>query len=133
MIWDEIHPEPVILQTLRRSLRGRAADVFLDLGEEAKLPVIIKKMERIFGNILSPEAVLDQFYSAKQNASETVVSRACRIEDLLSKLQDKKGDHASKPLVDSASAKTIVRTKLFSELKPGNFIHLMLMLLMKIS
>ena len=132
LIRDKIHPEPGILQTLRRSLRGRAADVFLHMGEDA-----IKKMGRIFGNILSPEAVLEQLYSAKQSASETVASWACRIEDLLSNLQDKKGERASKPLVDSASAKTMVRTKFFLDCglvmsRIPYVIHLMLMLLMKI-
>ena len=76
-------------------------------------------MEIIFGDILLPEAGLEQFYSAKQSASETVASWTCRIEDILFKFQDKKGEHASKPLVDSASAKTMVHTKFFSGLRPG--------------
>ena len=73
-----IHPEAVILQTLRRSLRGRAADSFIHKREETKLADVIKKMGRIFGNILSSESVLD--ISVRPNR---MIQRLCHIEDIL--------------------------------------------------
>ena len=120
LIRDKIYPEPVILQTLRRSLRGSAADVFLHMGDEASLNDVVSKLERIFGNILSQEAVLEQFYSAKQLESESVAAWSCRIEDLRSKLQGKTGDPKSTSLISVDAAKTMTRTKFCSGSRPGN-------------
>ena len=66
LVRDNIYSEPVIVQTLRRSLRGTAADVLLHMGESLKIDEVIDKMDKVFGNILPSEAVLKQFYSAKQ-------------------------------------------------------------------
>ena len=87
LVRDKIFSEPVIAQTLRRSLRGTAADVLLHMGESVKIDEVIDKMDKVFGNILPFEAVLEQFYSAKQLAAESVAVWACRLEDILSKLK----------------------------------------------
>ena len=61
LVPDKIYSEPVIVQTLRRSLRGTAADVLLHMGESVKIDEVIDKMDKVFGNILPSEAVLEQF------------------------------------------------------------------------
>lgn len=117
MVKDGIFAEPIILQTLRRSLRGTAADVLLHMGAEVSVEDVLTKMERIFGNILPPEAILEQFYSAKQMEREKVATWACRLEDVLSKLQDCQDKEV--PLVSGAVAKTMLRTKFYSGLRTG--------------
>lgn len=117
MLKDAIFSEPIILQTLRRSLRGTAADVLLHMGADVSVKDVLTKMERIFGNILPPEAILERFYSAKQLEVERVATWACRLEDSLSKLQDCQDKH--NPLVSAEVARTMLRTKFYSGLRPG--------------
>ena len=62
----------MIVQSVRRSLRGTAADVVRTLSEDITADTVIDKLTRIFGNILPPETLLEQFYSAKQGESEKV-------------------------------------------------------------
>ena len=111
LVRDKIYSEPVIVQTLRRSLRGTAADVLLHMGESVKIDEVIDKMDKVFGNILPSEAVLEQFYYAKQLAAESVAVWACRLEDILSKLKT--------PLFSKDVTKSMVRTKFYLGLRPG--------------
>ena len=111
LVRDKIYSEPVIIQTLRRSLRNTAADVLLHMGESVKIDEVIEKMDKVFGNILPSEAVLEQFYSAKQLAAESVAVWACRLEDILSKLKT--------PLFSKDVTKSMLKTKFYSGLRPG--------------
>ena len=125
MLRDEIYPERVILQTLRRSLCGTAADVLLHMGESVTIENVIDKMDKIFGNILPTEAVLEQFYIAKQLPSESVAVWACRLEDILWKLKDNRKSSSSSeggqsnsdtmtPFFSPDVAKYMLRTKFYS-------------------
>ena len=84
MVRDKIYPEAIILQAVRRSLRGTAADILLHLGETVSVDEVLGKFEKVFGNILPPEAILEKFFSAKQIDGERVVTWACRLEDIQS-------------------------------------------------
>ena len=104
----------MIVQSVRRSLRGTAADVLRTLCEDITAETVIEKLTRIFGNILPPVTLLEQFYSEKQGESEKVAGWACRLDDLFAKLQDRQDK--DKPLVYADVAQTMVRTKFFSGL-----------------
>ena len=117
LIKDQLNLPSVIVQSVRRSLRGTAADVLRTLGEDITAETVIEILTRIFGNILPPETLLEQFYSAKQGESEKVAGWACRLDDLVAKLQDRQDK--DKPLVSADVAQTMVRTKFFSGLRPG--------------
>ena len=79
MLRDEIYPEKDILQTPRCSIRGTAADILFHMVESVTIENVIDKMDKVLGNILPTEAVLEQFYSAKQLPSESVAVWACRL------------------------------------------------------
>ena len=86
MVRDGLFPNAVVLQSIRRSLRGTAADILLHLVEDVKVDDLLSKLEKVFGNTLPPEAILEEFYSAKQRESEKVAMWVCRLETILSKL-----------------------------------------------
>ena len=103
---DGLYKPALILQTIRRSVRGTAADVLLTMGEDITVVAVVEKMSRIFGNILPPETILENFYSAKQGQYEKVAGWACRLEDFVSKLQDRQ--NKATQLLTPDIAKTMV-------------------------
>jgi hypothetical protein len=79
----------LILQSARRSLRGTAATILLQLGDGASVESMLDKLDLFFGNILSVEELYRQFYTAEQMETELVGTWALRVEDLLSNLAKK--------------------------------------------
>ena len=86
MVRDGLFPNAVVLQSIHRSLRGTAADILLHLGGDVKVDDLLRKLGKVFGNTLPPEAILVEFYLAKQRESEKVAMWVCRLETILSKL-----------------------------------------------
>ena len=64
---DAVYSDAIILQAIRRSLRGKAADVILHLGEDVQITQILGKLDQIFGNVLPSENILEKFYIARQS------------------------------------------------------------------
>ena len=91
MIHEGLYPTPAILHAVRRSVKGIAANTVLHLGESVSLDAILEKFDHVFGNILSAEMLLEQFYAAKQKSGEDITAWACRLEDL--KLQIESSKH----------------------------------------
>ena len=110
---DHVFAEPLILQAIRRSLRGKAAEVVLHLGEEVHIQDILQKMDKIFGNVLPSENILELFYTARQETREDIASWACRIEDLLAQLR-------AKNAVTSEVSEVMLKTKFYSGLRLAN-------------
>jgi len=81
--YSDVH----IVGCIRRNVRGAAADLLIPMGERAKVKDILKKFDIVFGEIQSTESVLREFYRATQESTETIAVWACRLEDLLSKVQ----------------------------------------------
>ena len=79
LVRDKIFPEPVILQTLCRSLHCTGADVLLHIGDSVKIDDVIDKMEKVFCNILPSDPVVEQFYSTKQLAESYNIHIICQI------------------------------------------------------
>ena len=48
LIRDDFYPEALILQSVRKSLRGKARDILLTLPQTAKPPDILSKFEGIY-------------------------------------------------------------------------------------
>ena len=82
---DTIHKEEQILQAIRRSLKGEAAHVVMRLGTKATINDILHKMDSIYDTVESKESLLGQFYSAKQEESESVSAWGCRLEEVINK------------------------------------------------
>jgi hypothetical protein len=79
----------LILQAARRSLRGTAATILLQLGDGATVEKMLEKLDLFFGNVLTVEQLYGTFYVAEQSKTELIASWALRVEDLLSNLAKK--------------------------------------------
>ena len=102
--------EPVmVMQAIRRSLRGQAAEVLLHLGEKATVEQLLSKLELVFGDVLTSEAILEAFYAAKQKPKEPAALWGCRLEGLLEQAR-------RKGAVDSKQGEDMLRTKFWSGL-----------------
>ena len=75
---------------IRRSLRGDAAKVAMRLGPEATLDQLLNKLEGNYGLSIQHDRLMEEFYSAKQQANEDVTTWANRLEDLLYKASRQK-------------------------------------------
>lgn len=90
LIRDAFYPEALILQSIRKSLKGKARDILLTLAQTAKPPDILSKFEGIYGIVSSKEVLLQQFYLETQQPDESVADYSIRIENLLRRATDKK-------------------------------------------
>ena len=84
---NEGHPISNIMQGIRRSLKGTAADVLINLGEHANPISVLHKFEIVFGETESSEALFEKYYTARQTSEETIAQWGCRLEGILVKLQ----------------------------------------------
>lgn len=84
---SKLHPEETVRQAIRRSLRGQAARVAMHLGPTANSTDILKKLEGVYGSVEVGQALLSEFYAARQKKGEDVVSWGCRLEDLMDRAQ----------------------------------------------
>ena len=78
-----------IAQAIRKALRGQAKKVLLTMGPSAKPQDMVKRIESVFGNVASGEAVLQEFYTAQQDVAESVADWGLRLEEILQKAIDK--------------------------------------------
>ncbi|XP_070573537.1 modulator of apoptosis 1-like [Ptychodera flava] len=110
LLRDDVFPEAIIMQAVRKSLRAAAAEVLLHVGEDVTVSRCIDKMDMVFGKVLPPEAVLEKFYTARQSKSEKIAEWACRIEGLLDELRQRQ-------TMARETLETMLRTKFFSGLQ----------------
>jgi hypothetical protein len=101
--------QAVVIQAVRRSLKGKAADLLLHMGDDISVDRILEKFEVIFGEVKTAEQLLESFYSAKQTGKEDVAAWGCRLEDIVTKLK-------LKGAVDEDSCQEMLRTKFWSGL-----------------
>ncbi|XP_033728107.1 uncharacterized protein LOC117317406 [Pecten maximus] len=77
--------DEVIRQSIRRSLRGPAAETVMRLGSSATSSQILAKLRSLYGIVDLQETLLEDFYSAHQSSEESVTDWACRLEGLLTR------------------------------------------------
>lgn len=82
---EKCYDEQVIMEAVRRSLKGEAAHVAMRLGTRASLTELLAKFDSIYGTVQVRETILAEFYSARQQDQEDVSAWSCRLEDMLSK------------------------------------------------
>ena len=83
------YSESALRERIQRSLKGAAADTVHNMGPDASLDTIIKKLRNIYGSVKSYDILMGDFYRADQGEEETVTSFATRIEGILSHVRDK--------------------------------------------
>ena len=76
---SKTYSEAVITQAIRRSLRAQAQRVLVPLGFTASSTEIIHKLECVFGDAASGNSLMQEFYSERQKATETVTEWGFRI------------------------------------------------------
>ena len=88
LINDPRYNDNSVLQAIRQSVRGTAANFLVCLGENIELEVLLDKFDSMFGNVYSSGQLFQQFYSAEQKANEEIVAWGCRIQQLLAQLKE---------------------------------------------
>ncbi|XP_053384736.1 DNA ligase 1-like [Mercenaria mercenaria] len=78
-----IYSELVVIQAIRKALKGQAKRIMLHLGPYASVEKIEKKLEDAFGNIASKDSILSHFFLAEQEVNESIVEWGLRLEDML--------------------------------------------------
>ena len=82
IIGDAMYPNTLILQAIRRSLRGKAREILLTVDSTASPSDILSKLEGIYGIVVSRQVLLQQFYLETQHKGESVADYSIRIENL---------------------------------------------------
>ena len=100
-----IYSEAMVITNVRRSLRGRAADVVLAMGSDVTVRQILDKFDVRFGDIFPNDVTLEQFFTARQLPSESMAAWGCRLEDLLSRVRD---------LSSASAARSMLRSRYWS-------------------
>ena len=78
-----------IVQAIWKSLRGQARNVLFTLGSSAKAVDILERLESVYGNVASGEAVLQEFYTVHQEEEESVADWGLRLEQILQRAIEK--------------------------------------------
>ena len=87
---DDKYSDSTVLEAVRKSLKTPAADVLRQLGIKPTLTQVLKKMESIYGSVLSGEAILERFYQEKQDKDESCAKWSMRLEDWVYQAVEKK-------------------------------------------
>ena len=89
LINSSSYSELTVNQILRNSLRGHARKVVNTLRPNVSSTEMIEKLESVFGNVVSGESLVQEFYNAYQKADESSTLWGIRLEDLFEKARDK--------------------------------------------
>lgn len=82
-------PPYMLLPAIRKSVKGVAADALLNLGEGVSAGEILIKFDASFGSIQTSEALLEEFFSAKQQVGENISAWNCRLETILARAKQR--------------------------------------------
>lgn len=103
------YPLHAIHQAIRQSLKGTPADVLTWLGEEVTIEQILEKLQGLYGNVLSGEALIQKFYSEKMKPEESVTEWGCRLQSILTQA-------VAKGKVEKVAVNSMLRTKFWMDL-----------------
>lgn len=85
---DQTLSEQAIWQAVRRSVKGAAAEVLISMGTNSTINELLERFDVRFGNAQSLEQLLQEFYTAAQQQSESVVDWGCRLEEMMSLIRE---------------------------------------------
>ena len=89
LIGSKMYPDHIINQLIRNSLSGQARTVIVTLGPKVTNQEIIDKLESVFGNVATGASIMQEFYTAAQNADESVTLWGIRIEQIVQRAVEK--------------------------------------------
>lgn len=99
----------LLIQSIRRSLRGTAKTMLIPLGEKAGVKQILDKLDILFGEIANNGMIMQEFFNAFQLPGENVTSFGGRLETMLQNAIDN-------GYLDSASKNDLLRHKFWTSL-----------------
>ena len=82
LIAEKTFSDEVILQAIRRSVKGHAADQLRYVGIKPTIENVLENFEDTYGMVETPETILKKFYACKQNSDESVANYCFRLEDI---------------------------------------------------
>ena len=85
----DCYSDIAIVQAIWKSLRGQARNVLFTLRSSAKAVDILERLESVYGNVASGEAVLQEFYTVHQEEEESVTDWGLRLEQILQRAIEK--------------------------------------------
>jgi hypothetical protein len=83
IIHSKMYPEQLISQTIRNSLKGQCRKILLTIRPTASSTEILKKLEDIYGTTQTEDAILQDFFNAKQEDKECTSDWALRLESII--------------------------------------------------
>lgn len=110
LLLEETYKEDMIMQAIRRSVRGEASRILMRLGTGVDIETILEKFESVYGTVDTKEELLAKFYSAKQGESEDITAWSCRLEDLLSRVVEQR-------MISHHDSEEMLRTKFWAGLR----------------
>ena len=103
--------EEMILQAMRRSVKGEASRVLMRLGGDVTYEEVMRKFDSVYGVIETKENILANFYSARQREGEDITEWSCRLEDLLSRAVEQQ-------LVKKNQVDEMLKAMVFTGMRP---------------
>ena len=109
LLGDPDIKENLLIQSIRRSLRGTAKTMLIPLGEKANVQKILSKLDILFGEISTNGMIMQEFFNTCQLPGECVTSFGCRLETMLQNAIDS-------GYLDQASKNDLLRHKFWTSL-----------------
>ena len=81
LISEKVYSNDTILLSIRKSVRGAAADVLRRLGVGVSIENILVQFDTVYGDIESEASILKKFFSCSQNSNEKVIEYCSRLEN----------------------------------------------------
>lgn len=108
---NENYRHEIVVQAMRRLLRGQASRDVMRHGVDATVDDIVEKMDSVVGSVDPKESLLAQFFTACQGNDEDVSSWGCRLEEILNRASHRRRIH-------EYDTKDVLRSKFWIGLKP---------------
>ena len=88
---DENCSPQALARLVRRSLRGEAGQMILNMGVETTVEKIVDKLEGFYGTVESGAVLLQQLYSSRQGTDESVTAYSARLQLAIDKVEQRRG------------------------------------------
>lgn len=99
----------IIVQAKCSSFKGKAGSLLFTLPRDATLVQILNILDGVYGIIYPSEKLIQQLYTSKQEATESVVDYGMRLEGLIQRCIERKA-------INNDVKNEMLRTKLWSGL-----------------
>ncbi|XP_053385864.1 trichohyalin-like [Mercenaria mercenaria] len=89
LIKSKMYQEKVLAQAIRNSLKGQTRKILLSMNPTASTSELMEKLEEVYGSLKESDTLLQDFFSAWQNPTESSSDWGIRIENLFQRVVEK--------------------------------------------